>query len=292
MIVRGQNIKCISNFQAPELVVGKVYVAGDTRMNYVGVWQVEVDGKWYTQHRFEIMKEKEMKKQFFVGDSVRICDTPQNDTHTPMRWDSGMNSHCGEVGVIDATTEYQKGIGHRVRFDSGVTWYFAPEWITIVERAWQKNTGEQPVEYHTPVFYKQRGLTYGTEFAGELIWGNTLNNPITEWRLADNSSSDEDQPEPVPPSHVALGDELVPTDVTTEQDKKHSHYFKKCGYDYVDVYRVLKMFDVTDPCISHAAKKLLVSGGRGFKDIEHDIQDVIDTLVRWQEMRKEDCGKS
>jgi hypothetical protein len=34
--------------------------------------------------------------------------------------------------------------------------------------------------------------------------------------------------------------------------------------------------------------KLLVTGGRGFKDIDHDIQDVIDTLVRWQEMRKED----
>lgn len=83
---------------------------------------------------------------------------------------------------------------------------------------------------------------------------------------------------------VAASAEVAPV----QQDKKHSHYFKKCGYDYVDVYRILKMFDVTDPCISHACKKLLVSGGRGFKDIDHDIQDVIDTLVRWQEMRKED----
>lgn len=159
MNIQGKKIKCLSNFQAPELVVGKVYTAGITRKNVHGVWQVEVEGKWYIHDRFELVSKE--------------------------------------------------------------------------------------------------------------------------------------QPQGVPPLHVALGDELAAVDATstsisTEQDKKHSHYFKKCGYEYVDVYRVLKMFDVTDPCISHACKKLLVTGGRGFKDINHDIQDVIDTLVRWQEMRKED----
>lgn len=70
---------------------------------------------------------------------------------------------------------------------------------------------------------------------------------------------------------------------------KHSHYFKSVkGLDHIDVYRVLQLFNVTDPCIQHAVKKLLVAGGRGAgKDINRDIQESIDTLVRWQEMQTE-----
>lgn len=71
--------------------------------------------------------------------------------------------------------------------------------------------------------------------------------------------------------------------------QKHNHYFKATPYSHVDVYRVLELFDVTDPCLQHAVKKLLVSGGRaGAKSRDHDIQDAIDSLVRWQEMRAED----
>lgn len=69
---------------------------------------------------------------------------------------------------------------------------------------------------------------------------------------------------------------------------KHSHYFKPCPFSHVDVYRVLSMFGVTDPCLQHAVKKLLVAGGRGHKDISRDVQDAIDTLTRWQEMRHEE----
>lgn len=75
--------------------------------------------------------------------------------------------------------------------------------------------------------------------------------------------------------------------------QKHSHYFKSvAGLTYVDVYRVLALFNVTDPCLQHAVKKLLVAGGRGGgKDISRDIQEAIDTLQRWHEMRKEDGVK-
>lgn len=68
----------------------------------------------------------------------------------------------------------------------------------------------------------------------------------------------------------------------------HSHYFKPCPYDTLDVYRVINIFGVTDPCIQHALKKLLCSGVRGHKDQSKDIQDVIDTLERWKQMRYED----
>jgi hypothetical protein len=51
---------------------------------------------------------------------------------------------------------------------------------------------------------------------------------------------------------------------------------------------VIDLFKIQHPCLQHAVKKLLVSGGRGHKDEDRDIQDVIDSCVRWQEMRKED----
>lgn len=69
----------------------------------------------------------------------------------------------------------------------------------------------------------------------------------------------------------------------------HDHYFKDvAGLRRVDVYRVLRLFGVTDPCIQHAVKKLLVAGGRGSKDVDKDIQEAMDSLARWREMREED----
>ena len=89
----------------------------------------------------------------------------------------------------------------------------------------------------------------------------------------------------------------IPTiDVTVavavaQSSRKHSHYFKPTPFADVDVYRVLLLFGVTDPCIQHAAKKLLVAGGRGAgKDIGRDIAEAIDTLTRWQEMRAEEAA--
>lgn len=71
----------------------------------------------------------------------------------------------------------------------------------------------------------------------------------------------------------------------------HDHYFKDvANLQRVDVYRVLRLFEVTDPCIQHAVKKLLVPGGRGSKDVDKDIQEAMDSLARWQEMREEDAG--
>lgn len=67
-----------------------------------------------------------------------------------------------------------------------------------------------------------------------------------------------------------------------------SHYFRACPFPAVDVYRILLLFGVTDPCLQHAIKKLLVAGGRGAKDIEKDVAEAIATLTRWQEMRAEE----
>lgn len=72
--------------------------------------------------------------------------------------------------------------------------------------------------------------------------------------------------------------------------RKHNHYFKNVQHlNDLDVYRVLKLFNVTDPCIAHAVKKLLVAGGRGAgKDIRQDLREAIDSIDRALEMIEED----
>lgn len=72
--------------------------------------------------------------------------------------------------------------------------------------------------------------------------------------------------------------------------KLHSHYFKDVSQlDTIDVYRVIDLYKIDDPCIQHAVKKLLVAGGRGAgKDTNKDIQEAIDSLERWKDMRQEE----
>lgn len=75
------------------------------------------------------------------------------------------------------------------------------------------------------------------------------------------------------------------------EKKLHPHYFKDVSYlDYIDVYRVLDLFEVTNPAVAHAVKKLLVAGNRGTKDQDKDIQEAIDSLLRYQEMIRENEG--
>lgn len=72
----------------------------------------------------------------------------------------------------------------------------------------------------------------------------------------------------------------------------YPHYFKDVtALTHVDVYRVLALFNVTDPCLQHAVKKLLLPGCRGDKasvsSIDRDVQEALHALERWKEMRLE-----
>lgn len=73
-------------------------------------------------------------------------------------------------------------------------------------------------------------------------------------------------------------------------DKPNNHYYKDVTkYKQLDVYRILKLFNVTDQNIGHAVKKLLVPGCRsGGKSFEQDIIDARDSLNRLLEMIEED----
>ena len=48
----------------------------------------------------------------------------------------------------------------------------------------------------------------------------------------------------------------------------------------VDVYDVLRAFNVTDPAIQHAVKKLLCTGIRGHKDSRQDLREAIQSIER------------
>lgn len=72
---------------------------------------------------------------------------------------------------------------------------------------------------------------------------------------------------------------------------KRSPYHREILGVTVDVYRILHAFEVTDPCIQHAIKKLICAGRRlGGKTLEQDIAEAIWTLNRWQQMRKEEAA--
>ena len=73
---------------------------------------------------------------------------------------------------------------------------------------------------------------------------------------------------------------------------KHAHYKKDVKHlDYIDVYRIIDLYELHDPCFQHALKKILVPGARGHKDLTKDINDIIDTMRRKLEMMAENEKK-
>lgn len=77
--------------------------------------------------------------------------------------------------------------------------------------------------------------------------------------------------------------------MTERQNGIHGHYFKDVKtLDYIDVYRVLELFNVTHPCLQHAAKKILCAGIRGEKSFYKDIREATTSLERAIEMYAED----
>lgn len=71
--------------------------------------------------------------------------------------------------------------------------------------------------------------------------------------------------------------------------EKHKHYKKDVSHlDFIDIYRVIDLYEVTNPALQHAVKKVLCAGDRGAKGWAKDIQEAIDSLQRALDMAKED----
>lgn len=88
------------------------------------------------------------------------------------------------------------------------------------------------------------------------------------------------------PQEESLNDKVVSA---KGGGQKHSHYKKDVSHlEFIDVYRVLDLFEVESHAVGHAIKKLLCSGQRGAKDKAQDIQESIDSLNRELDMMRED----
>lgn len=59
----------------------------------------------------------------------------------------------------------------------------------------------------------------------------------------------------------------------------------------IDVYDVLKAFNVTDPALQHLIKKALCCGLRGHKDRAQDLQDILDSAQRAKELHDADAHR-
>lgn len=136
--------------------------------------------------------------------------------------------------------------------------------------------------------------TGGSPSAHQAYWDkDNLGSDIIAYRY--NLQKETLTPEQEADAHKEQGLMTLEERELPAREHQYSPYFKDVRHiDTLDVYRVLDLFEVEKHGhpISHAAKKLLLSGVRtGGKDVEADIREAIDSLMRWLEMREEDNGK-
>jgi len=82
---------------------------------------------------------------------------------------------------------------------------------------------------------------------------------------------------------------ITKTEVETMHEKYPAYFKDVSKLDSIDVYRVHRLFGVTDPVIHHASKKLLMAGGRTGEKFEiDDVREARDSLTRWLAMEEED----
>lgn len=75
--------------------------------------------------------------------------------------------------------------------------------------------------------------------------------------------------------------------MTIENDTGQ-HYRKEYKGVKLDPARIATIYEISHPLQQAILKKSLVTGGRGQKDLEHDIKDIICACHRWLEMIEED----
>jgi len=84
-----------------------------------------------------------------------------------------------------------------------------------------------------------------------------------------------------------IGSDSWNTAVDTEIPSPLKKYSAMLKGVEVDVYDVLKAFDVQCPATQHAIKKLLKTGKRGHKDANQDLNEAIERINRAKELRNE-----
>lgn len=75
--------------------------------------------------------------------------------------------------------------------------------------------------------------------------------------------------------------------MVTDQKLERSKYDRPCKGITIDVYDVLKAFNVDNPALQHLIKKALCSGLRGHKDRLQDVKEVLESAKRAVELEEQ-----
>ena len=67
---------------------------------------------------------------------------------------------------------------------------------------------------------------------------------------------------------------------------KNSKYDVEINGTTLDVYDVLKAWNVTNPALQHLIKKALQAGNRGHKTLDQDMDDIVASAIRARELAK------
>ena len=77
------------------------------------------------------------------------------------------------------------------------------------------------------------------------------------------------------------------TDDSYNNSISKSKYTRKCNGVEMDVYDVLKAFEVKCPALQHLIKKALCAGLRGHKNQQEDLQDILSSAKRAVELNEQ-----
>ena len=157
---------------------------------------------------------------------------------------------------------------YRVAVPSGATHYLEGKYSSNC--IFLKVDGVNQYEYYNDAWLLRRSPVNEMYFTTQLLWQRSETKSIND-------------------QYAEIEQVRQDTVKVTIDELKHRVYKKDVSHlDSIDVYRVLELFNVQSHAVGHAIKKLLCSGGRGAKDEAQDIQEAIDSLIRYQEMEKED----
>ena len=71
---------------------------------------------------------------------------------------------------------------------------------------------------------------------------------------------------------------------SVKMNQKANKYQRQIKSVQVDVYDVLKAWNVVNPALQHLIKKALQAGDRGHKSLNEDLDDIIASSIRAKEL--------
>ena len=174
---------------------------------------------------------------------------------------------------IPEGAEILMGLNKRIigfyKNDFGLTWIDGKGWIET------KNEYSDWIKY--PVLWQRTTHPEELPFIDDECYTNKSDGGF---RLPKDEPCDMSK-------WVELRGESLNDQYAEIEKVRHNHYFKDVSdVNRIDVYEVLKRFNVTDPCLQHIIKKALCAGQRGHKDFKNDLQDILDTAKRAVEINK------